>query len=185
MIYGSAEESRDYLPVLDPVHNIISQVKVPYRDPDTPGQPKPLQPSTFWDDEAIWDSHTTVHNPMFDERGRLWFTSRLRGNTNPGFCKEGSDLPSAKITPILTSGRQLAVYDPSIKQVSLVDTCFATHHLIFASDVNNTLWTSSGGGGGVVGWLNTRMWDQTHDEKKSQGWTALVLDLIWHRTEGG
>ena len=45
LIYGSPEESRDYLPVLDPVHNTISQVKVPYRDPNTPGQPKPLQPS--------------------------------------------------------------------------------------------------------------------------------------------
>ncbi len=38
------------------------------------------------------------------------------------------------------------------------------------------MWTSSGGGGGVVGWLNTKLWDATHDEKKSQGWTALVLD---------
>lgn len=45
LIYGAPEESRDYLPVLDPVHNTISQVKVPYRDPNTPGQPKPLQPS--------------------------------------------------------------------------------------------------------------------------------------------
>ena len=43
LIYGSPEESRDYLPVLDPVHNTISQVKVQYRDPDTPGQPKPLK----------------------------------------------------------------------------------------------------------------------------------------------
>src|ERR1700722_12192257 len=51
LIYGSPEESRDYLPVLDPVHNTTSTVKVPYRDPDTPGQPKPLQPSTFWGDE--------------------------------------------------------------------------------------------------------------------------------------
>ncbi len=45
LIYGSPEESRDYLPVLDPVHNTLSRVKVPYRDPNTPGQPKPLQPS--------------------------------------------------------------------------------------------------------------------------------------------
>jgi hypothetical protein len=28
----------------------------------------------------------------------------------------------------------------------------------------------------VVGWLNTKMFDETHDEMKSQGWTALVLD---------
>ena len=37
----------------------------------------------------------------------------------------------------------------------MIDTCYSTHHLVFASDANNTLWTSSGGGGGVVGWLNT------------------------------
>ncbi|HEY1759749.1 MAG TPA: carboxypeptidase-like regulatory domain-containing protein [Bryobacteraceae bacterium] len=176
LIYGSPEESRDYLPVLDPVHNTISQVKTPYRDPNTPGQPKPLQPSAIWGDEAIWDSHTTVHNPMFDQRGRLWYTSRIRSSPNPAFCKAGSSLPSAKVTPVDSSGRQLAVYDPSTKQTSMIDTCFATHHLLFAQDAGNTLWTSSGGGGGVVGWLNTKMWDQTHDDQKSQGWTALVLD---------
>jgi hypothetical protein len=176
LIYGSPEESSDNLPVLDPVHNTTTHVKVPYRDPNTPGQPKPLQPSNFWGDEAIWDSHTTVHNPMFDERGRLWYTSRIRPADNPPYCKAGSDLPSAKATPTDRSGRQLAVYDPATGQTSMIDTCFATHHLVFASDANNTLWTSSGGGGGVVGWLNTKMWDQTHDEKKSQGWTALVLD---------
>jgi hypothetical protein len=176
LIYGSPEESRDFLPVLDPVHNIISKIKVPYRDQNTPGQPQPLQPSQFWGDEAIWDSHTTVHNPMFDERGRLWYTSRIRPGSDPAYCKAGSSLPSAKLTPVENSGRQLAVYDPATKQTAMIDTCFGTHHLIFASDANNTLWTSSGGGGGVVGWLNTKLWDQTHDEQKSQGWTALVLD---------
>jgi hypothetical protein len=176
LIYGSPEESRDYLPVLDPLHNTTSQVKVPYRDPDTPGQPPPLEPSAVWGDEAIWDSHTTVHNPMFDQTGRLWFTSRLRAPENPAFCKEGSSHPSAKLTPVARSGRQLAVYDPKTKQVSLIDTCFGTHHLLFAEDANNTLWTSGGGGGGVVGWLNTKVWDQTHDAAKAQGWTALVLD---------
>jgi hypothetical protein len=176
LLYGSPEESSDNLPVLDPVHNMASHVKAPYRDPNTPGQPTPLQPSPIWGAEAIWNSHTTVHNPMFDERGRLWYTARIRPADNQSYCKSGSDHPSAKLTPTDRSGRQLAVYDPATKQTSMIDTCFATHHLVFASDPNNTLWTSSGGGGGVVGWLNTRMWDQTHDEKKSQGWTALVLD---------
>lgn len=176
LIYGSPEESRDVLPVLDPVHNTISVVKNTYRDADTPGQPKPLQPSPVWGDESIWDSHTTVHNPMFDQRGRLWYTSRIRAAENPAFCKAGSSQTSAKLTPVDRSGRQLAMYDPTTKQVSMIDTCFATHHLLFAEDANNTLWTSSGGGGGVVGWLNTKMWDQTHDAQKSQGWTALVLD---------
>jgi len=176
LIYGSPEESSDYLPVLDPVHSTTSTVKVPYRDPNTPGQPKPLEPSTFWGDEGIWDSHTTVHNPMFDEKGRLWYTARLRPADNPAWCKAGSSLPSAKLTPADRSGRQLGMYDPKTKQSYMIDTCFGTHHLLFAEDANNTLWTSSGGGGGVVGWLNVKMWDQTHDDQKSQGWTALVLD---------
>ncbi len=72
------------------------------------------------------------------------------------------------------AGRHLAVYDPKTKQITLISTCFGTHHLMFAMDANNTLWTS--GGGQVVGWLNTKMFDETHDEMKSQGWTALVLD---------
>ena len=176
LIYGSPEESRDYLPVLDPVHNTISQVKVPYRDPDTPGQPKPLAASNFWGDEPIWDTHTTVHNPMFDERGRVWYTARIRAADDPAFCKKGSSVPSAQVTPVDRSGRQLEMYDPATKQTEMIDTCFGTHHLLFAMDANDTLWTSSGGGGGVVGWLNTKMWDHTHDAQKSQGWTALVLD---------
>jgi hypothetical protein len=176
LIYGSPEESRDYLPVLDPVHNTLARVPVPYRDPHTPGQPKPLQASNFWGEEPIWDSHTTVHNPMFDEHGRLWFTARIRPAEDPAYCKAGSNQESAKLTPLDRSGRQLAMYDPSTKQVSLIDTCYGTHHLMFARDSNDTLWTSSGGGGGVVGWLNTKVWDQTHDEQKAQGWTALILD---------
>jgi hypothetical protein len=176
LIYGSPEESRDYLPVLDPVHNTIAQVKVPYRDPDTPGQPKPLKASTFWDEESIWDSHTTVHNPMFDAKGRLWYTARIRAGANePAFCKDGSNV-SSKLTPLTNSGRQLSVYDPATKKTEMIDTCYATHHLLFAADASNTLWTSSGGGGGVVGWLNTKVWDETHDAAKAQGWTALVLD---------
>jgi hypothetical protein len=176
LIYGSPEESRDYLPVLDPVHNQTSQLLTQFRDPDTPGQPPPLKPSAVWGDEAIWNSHTTVHNPMFDERGRLWFTARIRGGDDPAFCKAGSDLVSAKLTPLDRSGRQLEMYDPATKKIEMIDTCYGTHHLQFARDANNTLWTSSGGGGGVVGWLNTKIWDRTHDAAKSQGWTALVLD---------
>src|SRR5678815_1125849 len=99
LLYGSPEESSDQLPVLDPVNHKASHVKVPFRDPKTQGQPKPLQPSPVWGDEAIWDSHTTVHNPMFDERGRVWYTGRIRPAENPSYCKAGSEHPSAKATP--------------------------------------------------------------------------------------
>ncbi len=68
----------------------------------------------------------------------------------------------------------LMVYDPKTDKFEFVDTCFTTHHLNF--DKNGVLWTSSGGGGGVVGWFDTKKWDETHDAAKSQGWTALVVD---------
>ena len=52
-----------------------------------------------------------------------------------------------------------------------------TQHLCFGHDANNTRWTSAGGpGSGVVGWLNTKMYEQTGDGKKSQGWTPLIPD---------
>jgi hypothetical protein len=177
-IYGAAELSVDYLPVLDPVGAVASQVRVPVRDPKTPSSAddKVGAPSPYWGDEAIWHSQANVHNPMLDALGRVWITSRIRPGENPLFCKEGSSHPSAALFPLKTSGRQLAVYDPQTKQLTLIDTCFGTHHLVFAEDSNNTLWTSSGGGGGAVGWLNTKMFDETHDEQKSQGWTALILD---------
>jgi hypothetical protein len=176
LLYGSPEVSTDNMPMLDPVHNASTHVKVPVRDPKTPGPPPPLKPSAYWGDEPIWDSLTNIHNPMFDEQGRVWLTSVIRPPENPGFCREGSNHPSAKLFPLNRSGRQLAVYDPKTKQFTLIDTCFGTHHLQFAQDANRTLWTSSGGGGDVVGWLDTKTFDATHDEQKSQGWTALVLD---------
>ncbi len=176
LLYGAPELSTDFIPVLDPVHNTATSIKVPVRDPKTQGPPPPLKPSPYWGDEAIWDSLTNIHNPMLDEKGRVWLTSVIRPPDNPAFCKEGSSHPSAKLFPVNRSGRQLAMYDPKSKQITLIDTCFSTHHLQFAEDSNHTLWTSSGGGGDVVGWLDTKMFEQTHDEQKSQGWTALVLD---------
>lgn len=162
--------------MLDPLRHTATQVKMPVRDPKTPAPDAPLRPSPYWGDEAIWDSQANMHNPMFDEKGRVWFTSVIRPPENPAYCKEGSNHPSAKLFPLSRSGRQLAFLDPKTQQFTLIDTCFSTHHLQFAEDANHTLWTSSGGGGDVVGWLNTKMFEETHDEAKSQGWSALILD---------
>ncbi len=175
LIYGALELSADYLPVLDPVHNQISRVELTVRDPATPRTSAVVpQPSPYWGSEAIWTSRNNVHNPMFDRKGRVWFTSAVRPPDNPSFCGEGSSLVSAKLFPIAKSYRQLAMYDPATKKITHISTCFSTHHLMFAEDASDTLWTS--GGGDVVGWLNTKRFEETGDEAASQGWTALVLD---------
>ena len=176
LIYGALEASADYLPVLDPVNHTRSQVKLTVRDPNTPpAAPQTVaQSSPYWGDEAIWNSKNNVHNPMFDEMGRVWITSAVRPRANPDFCKEGSSHPSAKLFPLDQASRHLAVYDPKTEELTHISTCFSTHHLMFAEDENNTLWTS--GGGQVVGWLDRKMFDETGDEVKSQGWTALIMD---------
>ena len=174
-IYGALEASADYLPVLDPVRHASSEVPVPVRDPDTPvASGPPMMSSPYWGDESIWDSRANVHNPMLDHRARVWITSRVRGFQNPAFCREGSNHPSAQLFPTTRTGRNLAMFDPVTEEFSLISTCFSTHHLMFAEDDNNTLWTS--GGGQVIGWLNTKMYDETGDEEASQGWSPLILD---------
>jgi hypothetical protein len=174
-LYGALEQSADYVPVLDPVTNTASKIPLTVRDPATPAPPSAMPaPSPDWGDTAIWTSKNNVHNPMMDEKGRVWLTSAVRPPDNPAVCKAGSSHPSAKVFPLDNAARHLAVWDPKTQKLTHIGTCFATHHLMFAEDANNTLWTS--GGGPVVGWLNVKMFDATGDEEKSQGWTPIVLD---------
>jgi hypothetical protein len=175
-LYGALEASGDYIPVLDPVRHTASRIPLTVRDEATQpaAPPAVVQSSAYFGNEAIWTSRNNVHNPMLDERGRLWITSAVRPPANPAFCKQGSSHPSAQLTPVENAQRHLQMYDPKTKKLTHISTCFSTHHLMFAEDANNTLWTS--GGGPVVGWLNTKLFDETGDEEKSQGWTALILD---------
>ena len=177
-IYGSPEESTDEIPVLDPVKNTATIITEPFRDPKTPSSlDLPHGPSAYWGDEAIWDGHTSIHNVMLDEKGRVWFSARIRPAANPDFCKKGSDHPSAKAFPLNELVRHLSMYDPKTGKWVMINTCFTTHHLYFGHDANRTLWLSQGGPqSGVVGWVNTKMYDETGDEIKSQGWTPIIVD---------
>ena len=177
-LYGTTEESTDFIPILDPVHNTVTEVKHPVRDPKTPSsKDSPMAPSPYWGEAPIWDSQTSMHNPMMDEKGRVWITARVRPTANPDFCKKGSDHPSAKVFQLDEANRHLSMYDPATGKFTLISTCFPTHHLIFAEDANNTLWTSAGGPQTpVFGWLNRKMFEETGDEQKAQGWSPFIID---------
>jgi hypothetical protein len=172
-VYGSTELSVDVIPILDPKTHTAKSFEAPVRDADTPGfSEKPMQPSPYWGDEQVWKSKANNHNGMFDRNGRVWFAARVRGPNNPAFCKKGSDHPSAKAFPIERTNRHLTMLDPKTMKYSFIDTCFGTHHLQF--DANDRLWTS--GGGQVVGWLDMKIYDETGDAAKAQGWTPFILD---------
>ena len=110
------------------------------------------QPSPYWGSEVIWTSKNNVHNPMLDEQGPRVDHVGGAARRQPRLLQGGLDASVGEALPGRSaSGRHLAMYDPKTKKLTHISTCFGTHHLMFAEDANNTLWTS--GGGQVVGWL--------------------------------
>ncbi len=115
------------------------------------------------------------HNPMMDERGRVWNTSKIR-NDEPAFCKEGSQNKYAKYYPLKSSARQASVYDPATRQVR------AHRHLLRHAPpavrqrrgphavLQRAHRTRSSAG-------STRACTtQTHDEQAAQGWCPQIID---------
>jgi hypothetical protein len=181
-LYGSPEYSTDNMPILDPKTHRVTSFKMPVADPGMPealgpghaASLRPLAPSPYWGEEKLWDTRANNHNSMFDKTGRVWLAATVRDRPNPAFCKKGSDHPSAKAFPLEMSSRQVAMLDPKTMKYTFVDTCFGTHHPQFGYDADNTLWLS--GTGAVAGWVNTRVFDETGDAAKAQGWSPFVLD---------
>ena len=173
-VYGAAENSVDYMPVVDPTTHVASRVALQVRDPLTPttASTPPLMPSPYWRNEVIWDSQSVAHSFAMDRQARVWIAARVRPAETPAFCQSGSSHPSAQAFPIERSNRQMQLWDPETQEISTVDTCFGTHHLNFADD--DTLWFT--GSGPVVAWFDTKVLDETGDEQLAQGWTVQVLD---------
>jgi hypothetical protein len=111
---------------------------------------------------------------MLDSKGRVWLTSKIRGNQQPAWCNDGKSEYSTWY-PLDRSGRQASFYDPKTKQFTLIDTCYATHHLQFDTDANETVYFNELSGP-IVGWIDTKVYDQTKDETKAVGWCGQVVD---------
>ena len=120
-IYGAPEESTDNIPVLDPVSNRAYTIKHPVQ-PGTPSSKDlPMQPSAYWGkDPAVGWQQRACTTPRWMTQGRVYFSARFRGASNPDFCKKGSDHPSAKVLPLEQNGRELSIWDP--KQQKWIST---------------------------------------------------------------
>ena len=167
------------LVVLDPNINDTWEIAIPTREDAREVNsrfPPPIQPSNFWGMQHLWglENPADPHNPMIDQQGRVWMTSKIR-NQNPAWCGEGSDNTFAQYYPLTRSNRQASYYDPETGEFTLIDTCYATHHLQFDNDADNTLYFNELLGP-VVGWINTRVFDETGDEQLAQGWCPQIID---------
>jgi len=193
-IYGDTELSSNAQPVLDPVHNTKTTIEPPVREgtPSSALANQVVAPSPYFGMEQTWDSKVNAHTSAMDQDGRIYYTAQNRSPKDiPAYCKQDSPLHSAQLYPLdvphegfFQNSRQVTVYDPKTKKFTTIDTCFGTHHLNFAEDADNTLWLSNNTGLGgapvpklaVVGWVNTKLFWETGDAAKAQGWTPLIVD---------
>ncbi len=178
-VYGVGMRE-DTITITDPVSNRSTALTLPTRVPmgvrsdSYQSASTDLIPSPYWGDDHPRGGPASPHNPMLDAKNRVWMTSTIRPANNPDWCKAGSDHPSAKYFPLDRSGRQISYYDVEAQKFVLIDSCYGTHHLQFAEDANDTLWFS--GDTNVVGWLDTKLYDETGDEQAAQGWCPTVID---------
>src|SRR6266704_762621 len=186
------------LVVLDPTESSTFEMEIPTRAPrlEVPSRfPKPNRPSLWWGEQHLWGNPpynpADPHNPMMDSRGRVWMTSKIRPNQNASWCTDAAN-KFAEWFPIQQSFRQVSFYDPATKEFTLIDTCYSTHHLQFDTDADERLYLNELTGP-IVGWVDTKVYDQTHDKQTAVGWCGQVLDTNgdgkitrpWNRQAGG
>jgi hypothetical protein len=158
-------------------------------------------PSPYWGNEIVWDDPMNPKNTQIDHEGRLWVSVENRPPQAPDFCKASAGnvyakaWESAQVSKNATNdfrfqdtlqhvgkrmpwesppGWGLEVYDPKTLKFESIDLCFGQSHAIFADDKDETLFFSLRTGG--LAWFKTRVWEQTHDVAKAQGWCAPVID---------
>jgi hypothetical protein len=179
------------LVVLDPKENSTFSIDIPTREDraKVPSRfPAPQTPSLFWGNQHLWSNPpynpADPHNPMLDSKGRVWTTSKIRTNADPNWCNDPAlGNKSADWFPLTNSGRQASYYDPKTQKWQLIDTCYSTHHLMFDTDPNETVYFNELGGP-MFGWIDTKVYDQTlaqtKDEVKAEqaavGWCGQVID---------
>jgi len=177
------------LVVLNQVDNSTYSLDIPTRESTdkVPSRfPSPNRPSMFWGNEHLWSNPpydpADPHNPMLDSKGRVWMTSKIRGNVEPSWCNDGSN-PYSDWYPLRNSARQASYWDPKTKKFQLIETCYSTHHLQFDNDPDETVYFNELSGP-IFGWVDTKIYDETlaatHDEKKAEqtavGWCGQVVD---------
>jgi hypothetical protein len=176
-IYGP-DWSAGALAVLDPLEHRRSMIPVPMKVEADRARlrtwsPQQVEaPSPFWGEEIVWTDPVNPNQPHMDSKGRIWFNSQMRAD-QPAFCRTGSNNPFARHFPLDQPAKGLAAYDPKTGKFDLIDLCFSGQHGIFGTDADETMYFSSGFG---MGWFNTRIWDETHDDEKAQGWCPAVID---------
>ena len=141
--------------------------------------PAPKRPVAHWGNEHLWANPpynpADPHNPMLDSKGRVWMTSKIRRNQDAAWCSDATNKFADVVPADDAAAARPRSTIPRRKQFTLIETCYATHHLQFDNDANETLYFNELTGP-IFGWIDTKVYDQTKDEQKAVGWCGQVLD---------
>jgi hypothetical protein len=125
-------------------------------------------------DGATHDPAAQIHADEIDSKGRVWMPAVYRDGDMQSWCSDGS-VPSSKLYPLsYKKMAALPVYDPTTKKITVISLCVGGNHSGFTFDGTDTLYLS--GDTQVIAWINTKVWDETHDAKQATGWCPMVLD---------
>lgn len=147
-VYGT-DMGRGMLWELDPIKNAVISHPVPVR------MDQGLNAHLDYYHQGIrpdnW--HANPHNPMFDDKGRVWITTQIRPEAPSDYPKwarsvigteTNSETEIDQANKLLEETRhhhQLGYFDTKTGNFVLIDTVFSTHHLQF--DKEGRIWANS------------------------------------------
>ncbi|OFW14172.1 MAG: hypothetical protein A3F69_05695 [Acidobacteria bacterium RIFCSPLOWO2_12_FULL_66_10] len=176
-VYG-LDSAEDSIWALDPVKHTVTRYDVEPRASRSEGYNPKLN---YYHDGGLgaggipqWGTHP--HNPMLDDKGRIWVTAQVRGERPQDYpdwmrktivteTNAPAEIDAAeKLLRGSSHHRQLAYFDTKQKRFVPVDTVFGTHHLQF--DRQGRIWTntSSAADGVAVGMFDPSKFDADNPE---------------------
>jgi len=181
-VYNTDWEAASVI-IVDPSESTVQTVKIPLRHEEERATMPHVEPyvngapSPYWGDEIVWpEDAVNPKNPQMDSKGRMW-VGMQNHKDNPAFCKSPNNPYAKNWIPPYEAGWGVDIYDPKTGKFDAVDLCFGFHHLMIGDDKDETVYFSLKIGQiGGVGWVNSRVWDQTHDAEKAQGWCPAIID---------
>lgn len=166
-VYG-LDIGQSFLWALDPVKHTVTPHEIPLRT--GPGR----DPSRLGRIQGL----TSSHNPMLDDKGNVWMTTRVRGNEDTpkwagSVTRDIGGSGAALSGRDLRASRHLGYFSSQEGKFVLIDTAFATHHLQF--DQEGRLWTS--GDNTRLGMFDPRKLDperpQDTEHQAQTGWAHI------------
>ena len=169
-IYGP-DGTADSLLWVDPIQNVSGSVRLPAREVFAEPVNK-MDPSPYWGNERTMGT-SNPRSGVMDQRGRPWMMARIRSAANqPAFCTSPANKFAAHF-PLARGGSGASRWDPRTGEWTMVDTCWPSDHNEFGGAPDYSLFF---GTSEVLGWINTRVLDETKNEEAAQAWCPAVLD---------